>query len=176
MGRGTRSDNRRERDIVVDGLDGLFAALRTLPKEASQAMREGARKIADRELPRVVSAGLASDKQSALVARTITTKSDRVPTIRAGGPKTLPIERKAYRSTTRKLKSGRGKLVKPKAGDVFFGAEFGGGGRPTTRQFRPHKGHDGYWLWPTLRDDADDMLDAYQQLIDKVLSADWGAR
>lgn len=35
-------------------------------------------------------------------------------------------------------------------GVLFFGAEFGA---RTLRQFRPHRGHTGYWFWPTLRAD-----------------------
>lgn len=34
---------------------------------------------------------------------------------------------------------------------MFFGDEFGGGARPRTRQFRPHRGRDGYVLYPLLR-------------------------
>ncbi|MGE5501673.1 MAG: hypothetical protein ACM3W4_07090 [Ignavibacteriales bacterium] len=33
----------------------------------------------------------------------------------------------------------------------FYGQEFGGGRRPRTRQFPPHRGHEGYFLWPTVR-------------------------
>lgn len=172
--RVTRADKRRERDIVVTGLDKLFKALKALPKDASVAMRKGAREIANRELPRLVAAGMASDKQSALVAKAIVAKNDRVPTIIAGGSKLLPVERKVYRSRKLKTKRGRGRLIKPKAGDVFFGAEFGGGGRKTTHQFRKHLGHDGYWFWPQLHDDANEMITTYQRLIDEVLSADWG--
>lgn len=33
----------------------------------------------------------------------------------------------------------------------FYGQEFGGGKRPRTRQFPPHRGREGYFLWPTVR-------------------------
>lgn len=33
----------------------------------------------------------------------------------------------------------------------FYGQEFGGGRRPRTRQFPPHRGREGYFLWPTVR-------------------------
>ncbi len=35
------------------------------------------------------------------------------------------------------------------------GAEFGGQGRPTTQQFKPHLGRTGYFVYPTIRRDAD---------------------
>ena len=39
----------------------------------------------------------------------------------------------------------------PSAPD-WYGHEFGGGARPRTRQFRPHRGTEGYALFPTIRE------------------------
>ena len=111
----------------------------------------------------------------------------------AGGSKPL--------STSRK---GR----KPKAQDVFFGAEFGGQGtknwtektrevqvrrkakgetrvstrqvfagvdfsgertRVTTAQFRPWKGRQGYWFWPTLRRDEGRIGEQWLGAVDAVV-------
>lgn len=50
-----------------------------------------------------------------------------------------------------------------------FGAEFGGGSRPATRQFRPWKGSGkdaGYFLYPTIRDDGAKILHAYEEAVD----------
>jgi len=38
-----------------------------------------------------------------------------------------------------------------------MGAEFGGQGRPTTQQFRPHRGTEGYAVFPTIRRDSEDI-------------------
>ena len=112
-------------------------------------------------------------KQSKLVAGVIRAKRDRVPSIAAGGSKKVAPSRKIYRSTTNRTKTGRGKLVKPSAGDIFFGAEFGGRRRKTTQQFRPHRGRKGYWFWPQLRADEARMISAYDEAVTGVLR-EWG--
>lgn len=53
----------------------------------------------------------------------------------------------------------------------ILGAEFGGGRRPTTRQFPPWRGKGetaGYMLYPTLRAETDDnseFIDSYGQIM-----------
>jgi hypothetical protein len=82
-------------------------------------------------------------------------------------------------------------------GDIFFGAEFGGsrgsiaalGGaavgeskvyrsglrlrtslnRGSTRQFPPHRGRQGYWLYPTIRDMNAEITDRYHDALDRAL-------
>lgn len=51
-----------------------------------------------------------------------------------------------------------------------LGAEFGGGARPTTRQFRPHLGQTGYFLYPTIRQTIADgsLVEKYAEVIDRV--------
>jgi hypothetical protein len=53
---------------------------------------------------------------------------------------------------------------------VFFGAEFGGGSRPTTRQFLRHRGRSGYFFWPTVRKKKNEIATEYLNAIDKVLN------
>lgn len=68
---------------------------------------------------------------AALAGRSVTSgRTGSTPYILGGGPGRLP--------------SGRGTF-----GDIFFGAEFGGQGRPTTQQFPPYRA-EGYWFFPTL--------------------------
>lgn len=50
-----------------------------------------------------------------------------------------------------------------------LGAEFGGQGRPTTQQFRPHKGRTGYFVYPAIRDNADKIESAYVEKLDDLL-------
>lgn len=152
--------------VELTGAEQARARIAALPKTANKAMRESARAIVDDEVPRIQLA--ANDPQSRLVARAIRSRSDRYPTIVAGGSKKLAPSRKIYRSTTQRTKSGRGKLVKPTAGELFFGAEFGGRKRPTTQQFRPHKGKTGYWFWPTIRRDSDQIGSRWLEAIEAV--------
>lgn len=54
-----------------------------------------------------------------------------------------------------------------------LGAEFGGGKRPTTRQFPPWRGTGetaGYMLYPTIREDTDDdeFADRYADIIQRL--------
>jgi hypothetical protein len=95
---------------------------------------------------------------------------DRIPTIKLQ-------ENSAFQSKSRKfsssysIKSHRRVKRKVTRGDVFFGAEFGGGShaRPTTRQFLRHRGKSGYFFWPTVRKHKADIADAYLGAIQKVL-------
>lgn len=161
--------------IEVPDLKKTLATLNKLPGEATVAMRDASQQIAADEADRLRSAGMSSgDKQSKLVAGVIRAKRDRVPSIAAGGTKKVAPSRKIYRSTTNRTKTGRGKLVKPSAGDIFFGAEFGGRRRKTTQQFRPHRGRKGYWFWPQLRADEARMISAYDEAVTDVLGREWG--
>lgn len=55
-------------------------------------------------------------------------------------------------------------------GDVFFGAEFGGGSRPRTRQFAPYRSK-GYAFWPAVwaRQDVDRLIEVLTKI-----ERDWG--
>lgn len=52
---------------------------------------------------------------------------------------------------------------------MALGAEFGGQGRPTTQQFRPHRGTEGYFLYPTVRDTREPFIDAYEDALDRLM-------
>ena len=55
-------------------------------------------------------------------------------------------------------------------GDVFFGAEFGGGARPRTKQFLRHRYRSGYFFWPTVRKEKENIAREYLDAIDRVLA------
>lgn len=51
------------------------------------------------------------------------------------------------------------------------GAEFGGGGRPTTRQFRPWRGSGsgaGYAVYPSIRDHANEVVEPYEKAVNEI--------
>ena len=52
---------------------------------------------------------------------------------------------------------------------MALGAEFGGRGRPTTQQFRPHKGRTGYFAYPAIRRNADEIESAYTEKLDDLM-------
>lgn len=141
--------------VELDGAEELRRRVRNLPKVANASMRTAAKGIVEKEVPRIQAAA-GSNKQARMVASTIRARSDRYPTIVAGGSRRL--------SPSRKTK-GKGR---PTAGEVFFGAEFGGAQRPTTQQFRPYQGRRGYFFWPTLRKDAQQIGEQWEQAITAV--------
>lgn len=140
--------------ITLDGARPLLSALGKLDKNLQANIRDASQEIAATEADRIAKAGRGSDKQSRLVAVTVRARRDRVPAIAAGGAKRLPTK-------------GR-----PRAMDLLFGAEFGGQKRPTTQQFRPHKGTRGYWFFPTIRRDEKRIIRLWLGGVDKTL-ADW---
>ena len=153
--------------VEVEGLPSYFARLRSLPKVAQDEMREAAMAIAEDEASRIRAAAASDSSQSAAIAQFIKARRDRVPAISAGGARRAGVKGGA------------------RAGEIFFGAEFGGKARKagpvktrtarsgfvikeTTQQFRPHTGHEGYFFFPTLRKDQDRMLERYEQALTNV--------
>ena len=55
----------------------------------------------------------------------------------------------------------------PKA-PAFYGHEFGGGGRPVTRQFPPHRGREGYFLYPVVRQEVREAAEDWNRIFDDV--------
>lgn len=50
----------------------------------------------------------------------------------------------------------------------FAGSEFGGGARPTTRQFPPYRGKRGYFLYPSMRANASRLNEIWDDAMDRV--------
>lgn len=168
--------------IEIEGLKPLLRRMSALPKTAQNEIREAAQAIAADEAQRIAAAGRSSDKQSAAAAGFVRARRDRVPYVVAGGAGKTGVSGGAT------------------AGQLFFGAEFGGGGtknwtrltetktsksgktrevfagvefagartRPTTNQFRPHKGKTGYWMWPQIREDQERMFKRWEAAVDAI--------
>lgn len=138
-------------------VQGLNKALSRLPKEASAELRKASKAIAKDIADEAAGKARGQGGVAALVAPTIRAASDRVPVIKMGSSKKLPESGSGWTHG----RSGSRQTI----GDVIWGAEFGGGARPTTQQFLPHKGTVGYFLWPTVRDNSDDMQDRYSEAL-----------
>lgn len=134
-------------------VEGLNRALRSLPKAASSKLRDASQVIAGKVATDASGAARSQGGVAGLVAGSIRSGRDRVPLVRMGSAARLPGDRKGQRQTV---------------GDVIWGAEFGGGARPTTRQFKPWRGNStgaGYFLWPTVRGDREFIEQAYGDAI-----------
>lgn len=168
-----------KRGIEVEGLVPVLRSLNTLGKDINARVREQSMVIAAEEALRLQRAAAQSgDALSVAIGAAIRRRSDRLPTIVAGGSKRIQVTKqrtftkfgttKTGRVTRRQAKTKARKL--PTAGQVFFGAEFGGGRKPTTKQFRPHQGRKGYWFWPQIREDEGRMLELWAKAVDQILS------
>ncbi|WP_293787068.1 hypothetical protein [uncultured Aeromicrobium sp.] len=144
-------------NLEIQGLREAVALLKTFDKQMNIAARDASQEIADRESVRIRAAAAVSSAQSRLIAPSIRSRRDRFPAVQAGGGKKVNVSGKRRR--------------RPSAGDIFFGAEFGGGARATTQQFRPHRGTRGYFFWPTMRQDEDWMYQEWLAALDGIAEA-----
>jgi hypothetical protein len=104
-------------------------------------------------------ATVARSKQAIQVMRGMKARSIITPTVSLSHKS--PFISKTNPNSKRKRKVTRG--------DVFFGAEFGGGARPTTRQFLRHRGRSGYFFWQTVRKEKENIAREYLDAIERVL-------
>lgn len=131
--------------ITVTGVDSVDRLLARLPKDALRELEKRLTEFSDGEIGRIRAAAEQVGGVAAMAAGSVVAVNGGID---AGGPGSLPTGRSTF-------------------GSVFFGAEFGGGARPETRQFKPYK-PEGYWFFPTLESDEDDRL---QTLIAQALDA-----
>lgn len=133
--------------LYIEGLDETIRAFRRLPKEVQDLSDDLVR-----EIPRFVAdqtRAAASTRAEVKAASTIKSQKN---TVSLGG-------------------GGR----KNRAGGMALGTEFGGQGRKTTMQFRPHRGREGYFFWPTIRANSETIKKMWDDLLEKVGTVAEGA-
>jgi hypothetical protein len=139
------SSKIRTGDIRVEGLRELSRALKEIGPDLQAELRTTNRGVAEREASNAVS---AANSIGGVAAKT-------APSIRAT-------------AGVRSAGVGFGGAAAP----YGAGAEFGGGRRPTTRQFKEWRGSGpdaGYFVYPTIRRDADAILDDYVDAVNDVI-------
>lgn len=102
-------------------------------------------------------------KQATAVATTVRAVKDRVPYVRIGGEKIVTS-------------------TGARAGDLLMGSEFGGpapfangGKRFFRRSARMYpRGNAGYWIFPTLRRNHDELSNKWHAAIEKHVENPWG--
>lgn len=57
-------------------------------------------------------------------------------------------------------------------GPFFLGSVFGGRGRPTTQQFKPYVGGDGYWFFTSLAGGYPAAVEKFSEVVDAI-ARDW---
>jgi len=114
-----------------------------------------------RKLPKEIKA--ASDEQVRAVARLVASEAKAAASTRA--------ERKAATTIKAQKNSvslgGGGK--RSRAGRMSLGTEFGGGATNRTRQFRPHRGTQGYFFWPSIRSNSERIKKMWDDMVDEIL-------
>jgi hypothetical protein len=146
------------RTYTFNNVAGLRRALNSLPKEAQAEIRGASLAIAQDIAPKAAARARQVGGVAKYVAPTIKARRDRVPKIVMGGTKRLPAR-------DGRPRRGPNQTV----GNVVWGAEFGSGRYP---QFHPWRGSStgaGYFLWPTIREESDDITERYADaLMDAV--------
>lgn len=137
--------------IQILGLTQTQLALRKMAQGLQQSVQDQELRIAEAEASRIKAA--AHTRQERLAARGITVRHGSDPGVVAGG--SVPV------------RTSHGRTLR--AGDVFFGAEFGSDRYP---QFPSHRGRQGYFFWPTIRHDDKSINQAWAGVLDD-LAEDW---
>lgn len=144
---------------------GIYEFLRDASKADKRfdvESRVAAGKVAENLLvkARAEAGSVTRNRQALEVMKGMRVGKDRIPKVylatKSGFVSVSNPNRKRKRKVTR--------------GDVFFGAEFGGGARPRTKQFLRHRGKTAYFFWPTVRKEKENIAREYLDAIQKVIS------
>lgn len=170
---------------ITGGNDAIeIVGIAKFLREASKAderfnteMRKAAQNVAQNLVNKAkVEAGTVfRSRQATEVMKGMRARRDRIPTVKLS-------EKSAFVS---KSNPNRKRKVKVTRGDVFFGAEFGGGkfgkgnktiagdgrkGGGHTSQFLRHRGRSGYFFWPAVRKEKENIAREYLDAIQNVLN------
>ena len=148
-------------------IQGIYEFLRDASKADKRfdvEMRKSAQVVAQLlvDKAKVEAGNVTRNRQATEVMKGMRARSDRIPTVKLDSKSGFVSASNPNRKRKRKVTRG----------DVFFGAEFGGGRTPKTQQFLRHRGKSGYFFWPTVRkhkaDIAKEYLDAITRVLDKL--------
>jgi hypothetical protein len=114
--------------------------------------------------------------QAQIVAEGLSARRGTIPRIQLNPKKQFTSRSRTNRQRIKNTREGpslpgkiRGFTRKVTMGNVFFGAEFGGRARKTTKQFLRHRGRQGYFFWQAVRDNKSYIVNEYNLAIDRVL-------
>lgn len=136
-----------------------------MPTDRSEAVQVKGLAEFQRELKKI---DMAKDLRLAnLAAAELVATAARSRASGLGGvaAKTAPSIKAAAEQRRSKVNLGGGQYP------FAMGAEFGGQGRPTTQQFKPHLGTEGYFLYPAIRNTREQFMDAYERAIQQIMHA-----
>jgi hypothetical protein len=143
--------------LEVEGMRDTIKAFNRLDKEGKNAARDEVKKIAQLLADRI-RARAPADKRYQDLAVTVRAGRDRVPVIYIGG------------RATPKVSGGGG----PR--ELVIGMEFGARDPgPNAWRFPPRtptlgRGNAGYWIYPTLKANQDDIIRLWFDAMDKIIN------
>ena len=148
--------------IKIEGIAKFLREASQSDERFNKEMRSASRDVAKLLLDATQASarGVTRSRQAVEVMKGMRVKNDRLPTIQLSGSS-------GFVSASNPNRNRRTKVTRA---DVFFGAEFGGGVQPRTRQFLRHRGKSGYFFWPTVRAKKDEIAKEYLAAIQRVLS------
>lgn len=171
--RGRGNTTKLSGGAVVYGLNETLRAFGRLEKDAKDAARDEVQKVANLMAAEIRAVGARRrDPRDQHVAGTVRGKRDRLPVINIGTATRMPVSRR-----------GQG----PRASDLVFGMEFGSNGqrsdRPTRRGGRPGwrfpertprrgRGNEGYWIFPTAREQQPRVVSLWADALERI-AKDW---
>ena len=165
---------------AIPGLGQFLRDANRLQPEFNKELKKASLEVAKHVVEKA--RANASTPMEREVAKGIEARPDRIPKIRVNSSQGFVS---ASRSNRRRTAAAKVKRI-----DVFFGTEFGGGqygrGNPKpkknyrdgvtrggihayTTQFRPHRGTRGYFFYPTVRDESDNIERLYGEAVQRVL-------
>ena len=165
------------RQLVPD-LNQFLRDSRKLGAEFQKELKRESVNVAKHVVTR--SQAAASTPAEREVAKGLRAKADRIPKIE--------MSKSGNFVSSSRRNARRTEAAKARRIDVFFGTEFGGGkhgqGNKTTRQtvrgglvrrgggyttqFRPHKGTQGYFFYPTVRSEGPNIVRMYANGVERV--------
>lgn len=148
--------------IQIDGIAKFLRDASRADANFNTEMRKAAQEVAQNLVnkAKIEAATVTRSRQAVEVMKGMKARRDRIPTVKLS-------EKSAFVSKSNPNRKRKQKVTR---GDVFFGAEFGGQARPTTRQFLRHRGRSGYFFWQTVRKEKENIAKEYLGAIDKVLA------
>jgi hypothetical protein len=164
---------------LVPDLGQFLRDARKLGPEFQKAMRIANIQVAKNVVQKAQQR--ASTPAERAVAKGLEARPDMIPKIRVSSSRTFVS---SSRPNAKRKQAGKARII-----DVWFGTEFGGGkyrnagsdtnrishkgrlvrkGGGYTSQFRPHKGTQGYFFYPTVRDEGPNTVKQYARTIEEV--------
>lgn len=141
-------------DVTIRGDEEVMRALRALPRDANDELRDGAGQLANMLL-RTMRGLASSNRQARAAARTARVVRDRFPSVEAGPEKRLKGSEFGMTRHT-------GWYNKPR----FWGS--------VGDQYRPHRGRASYWFFLAQERKAAELQAGYREILDRTV-AKWSA-